>query len=72
VPSRWSSLCTAGFAHSDNGAALRRHFRVDAPFIVLRVLTQLADGGEIDESAPNKAIALYRLNEIEAVTLGLP
>jgi pyruvate dehydrogenase E1 component len=62
VPGTWSSLGTDGFGHSDTRGALRRHFHVDAPSIVLRVLTQLADGRDIDESAPNKAIALYRLN----------
>ncbi|MFF5289071.1 pyruvate dehydrogenase (acetyl-transferring), homodimeric type [Paractinoplanes globisporus] len=66
VPGQWSSLGTDGFGHSDTRRALRRHFRVDAPSIVLRVLSQLADAAEIDESAPHKAIALYRLNEIDA------
>ncbi|MFC4105438.1 pyruvate dehydrogenase (acetyl-transferring), homodimeric type [Micromonospora zhanjiangensis] len=66
VPGPWSSLGTDGFGHSDTRGALRRHFHVDAPSIVLRVLTQLADRAEIDDSAPNKAIALYRLNEIDA------
>jgi pyruvate dehydrogenase E1 component len=62
VPSAWSSLGTDGFGHSDTRAALRRHYRVDAPSIVLRVLTQLADSGDVDEAAPRQAIALYRLN----------
>jgi pyruvate dehydrogenase complex dehydrogenase (E1) component len=64
VPGRWSSLGTDGFGHSDTRGALRRHFHVDAPSIVLRVLTQLADGGDIDETARHKAITRYRLNEI--------
>jgi pyruvate dehydrogenase E1 component len=70
VPGPWSSLGTDGFGHSDTRGALRRHFRVDAPAIVLRVLTQLADAGEVDESAPERAIVLYRLNEIEAAAPG--
>jgi pyruvate dehydrogenase E1 component len=70
VPGAWSSLGTDGFGHSDTRGALRRHFHVDAPSIVLRVLTQLADGGDIDTSAPNKAMELYRLNEIDADTPG--
>jgi pyruvate dehydrogenase E1 component len=70
VPGTWSSLGTDGFGHSDTRGALRRHFHVDAPSIVLRVLIQLADGGDIDESAPNKAIMLYRLNETDAATPG--
>jgi hypothetical protein len=50
--------------------ALRRHLHVDAPSIVLRVLTELADRAEIGEAAPSKAIVLYRLNEIDAATPG--
>jgi pyruvate dehydrogenase E1 component len=70
VPGPWSSLGTDGFGHSDTRGALRRHFHVDAPSIVLRVLTQLADRGEIDESVPNKANELYRLTQIDAATSG--
>jgi len=70
VPGVWSSLGTDGFGHSDTRGVLRRHFHVDAPSIVLRVLAQLADGGDIEESAPAKAIELYRLNEIDAAAAG--
>jgi pyruvate dehydrogenase E1 component len=70
VPGTWSSLGTDGFGHSDTRGALRRHFHVDAPSIVLRVLTQLTDRGEIDETSPTKAIELYRLNDIDAVAPG--
>jgi pyruvate dehydrogenase E1 component len=70
VPAAWSSLGTDGFGHSDTRGALRRHFHVDAPSIVLRVLTQLADQGEIDGSAPGKAVESYRLNEVDAAAPG--
>ncbi|MEU8398349.1 pyruvate dehydrogenase (acetyl-transferring), homodimeric type [Nonomuraea sp. NPDC048892] len=70
VPAPWSSLGTDGFGHSDTRGALRRHFHVDAPSIVLRVLTQLADRGELDASAPGKAVELYRLNEVTAAAPG--
>jgi pyruvate dehydrogenase E1 component len=66
VPAAWSSLGTDGFGHSDTRGALRRHFHVDAPSIVLRVLTQLVDRGELDGSALGKAVELYRLNEVNA------
>jgi pyruvate dehydrogenase E1 component len=66
VPAAWSSLGTDGFARSDTRAALRRHFHVDAPSIVLRVLTQLVDRGELDGSTPDKAVDRYRLNELTA------
>jgi pyruvate dehydrogenase E1 component len=70
VPASWSSLGTDGFGHSDTRGALRRHFHVDAPSIVMRVLTQLVDRGELDESAPGKAVELYRLNEVNAAAPG--
>jgi pyruvate dehydrogenase E1 component len=66
VPAPWSSLGTDGFGHSDTRGALRRHFHIDAPSIVLRVLTQLVDRGELDRSTPGKAVELYRLNKIDA------
>jgi pyruvate dehydrogenase E1 component len=70
VPAAWSSLGTDGFGHSDTRGALRRHFHIDAPSIVLRVLTQLADRGDIDRSVPGKAIDRYRLHEINAAAPG--
>jgi pyruvate dehydrogenase E1 component len=70
VPAAWSSLGTDGFGHSDTRGALRRHFHVDAHSIVLRVLTQLADRGEIDMSAAGEAIDMYRLNEVDPAASG--
>jgi pyruvate dehydrogenase E1 component len=70
VPAPWSSLGTDGFGHSDTRGALRRHFHIDAPSIVLRVLTQLTERGELDTSAPAKAAELYRLNEVTAAAPG--
>ena len=70
VPGGLTTLGTDGFGQSDTRGALRRRFHVDAHSIVLRVLTQLVDGGEIDGSAPAKAIELYRLNEIDAAAPG--
>jgi pyruvate dehydrogenase E1 component len=62
VPSTWSSLGTDGFGRSDTRASLRRHFRVDAPSIVLRVLEQLAARGELDAAAPKMAVDAYLLD----------
>jgi pyruvate dehydrogenase E1 component len=61
VDGDWSSLGTDGFGLSDTRDALRRHFRVDAPHIVLRVLERLAASGRIDPGAPARAMALYGL-----------
>ena len=70
VPAPWSSLGTDGFGHSDTRGALRRHFHVDGPSIALRVLTQLADRGEVDRSAPGNAVERYRLHEVPAAPTG--
>ena len=61
VPGPWSSLGTDGFGLSDTRAALRRHFRVDAPSITLRVLEQLVDAGELNRSVLSRAIHTYRI-----------
>lgn len=61
VPADWSSLGTDGFGMSDTRAALRRHFSVDAPSIVLRVLQRLAGQGKIDAAAASRAMKLYKL-----------
>ncbi len=61
VPGDWSSLGTDGFGLSDTRPALRRHFGVDAPSIVVRVLEQLADRGELDASVPTRATETYQL-----------
>jgi pyruvate dehydrogenase E1 component len=70
VPAPWSSLGTDGFGHSDTRGALRRHFHVDAASIVLRVLTQLVELGDLDETAPGRAVELYRLNTVSAAAPG--
>ena len=60
VPGAWSSLGTDGFGLSDTRRALRQHFGVDAPSIVLRVLEQLVHSGALDRSALNRAHQLNR------------
>jgi pyruvate dehydrogenase E1 component len=65
VPGRWSSLGTDGFGLSDTRAALRGHFKVDAQSIVLRVLQQLVDHGELDGSVLSKAFEAYAVHEVE-------
>ena len=61
VPGDWSSLGTDGFGMSDTRAALRRHFEVDAPSIVLRVLERLGRQGQVDPDAPAEALRRYGL-----------
>ena len=66
VPGEWSSLGTDGFGLSDTRGALRRHFTVDAPSIVVRLLEQLADRDEVDGSVPSQAFQRYRLDDVAA------
>jgi len=61
VPGDWASLGTDGFGHSDTRPALRRHFSVDAPSVVLATLTELARRGELKADTPSEAIAKYDL-----------
>ena len=63
VPGDWLSLGTDGFGHSDTRPALRRHFRVDAPSVVVAVLEALARRGEIKNEAPTEATRRYGLAE---------
>jgi len=66
VPGEWSSLGTDGFGLSDTRGVLRRHFTVDAPSIVVRVLEQLVDRDEVDGSVPFQAFQRYRLDAAAA------
>jgi pyruvate dehydrogenase E1 component len=59
VPGAWSSLGTDGFGHSDTRPALRRHFGIDPPSIVIRALEHLVDRGERDRSVLSRAINAY-------------
>ncbi|GLZ05861.1 pyruvate dehydrogenase E1 component [Actinomadura sp. NBRC 104412] len=62
VPGDYTSLGTDGFGISDTRAAARRFFHVDAPSIVLAVLTRLARRGDIKQETLQQAIERYRLN----------
>ncbi len=68
VPQEFSSLGTDGFGLSDTRAALRRHFKVDAQSIVIAVLTQLAQRGEVSWDIVRKAHEQYRLDDVTATT----
>jgi pyruvate dehydrogenase E1 component len=61
VPNDWASLGTDGYGRSDTRPALRRHFSVDAPSVVLAALIELARRGEVKSEAPQEAIAKYDL-----------
>jgi pyruvate dehydrogenase E1 component len=55
-------LGTDGMGRSDTREALRRHFEIDAPHIVISVLYQLALAGSIPATTVEQAIKKYGLN----------
>ena len=57
-------------AHRQRVLALRRHFKVDAPSIVLKVLEQLVKRGEKDRSVLREAIDRYSLDDVGAAPTG--
>ncbi|HEY7826267.1 MAG TPA: pyruvate dehydrogenase (acetyl-transferring), homodimeric type [Candidatus Acidoferrales bacterium] len=56
MPRRLASLGTDGFGRSESRAALRDFFEVDARFITLATLYELAFDGKIDRSVADRAI----------------
>ncbi len=55
-------LGTDGFGRADTREALRRAFRIDAESIVVAVLYELAEDGEIDYSVVEQALRKYEMN----------
>ena len=70
VPGDYATLGAEGFGFSDTRAAARRHFKIDGPSVVVRVLEQLVARGEMDASAPAQAIERYRLHDVNAGNSG--
>jgi pyruvate dehydrogenase E1 component len=66
VPGGMASLGTDGFGLSDTRPALRRHFKVDAESIVVKVLTQLANYGEIERDVVRQAVEKYQIADPKA------
>ncbi len=59
VPRPFASLGTDGYGFSDTRVALRRHFEVDAPSIVIAVLHNLAQTEAIKAETVSEAIARF-------------
>jgi pyruvate dehydrogenase E1 component len=70
VPGRYATLGADGFGFSDTRAAARRHFKIDGPSVVVRVLSELARDGAVPAEAPAQAIERYRLHDVTAGTSG--
>lgn len=56
VPAPYRVLGTDGFGRSDSRENLRRHFEVNAQYIVVAALAELAKAGDIDKKVVAKAI----------------
>jgi pyruvate dehydrogenase E1 component len=70
VPGRWGSLGADGFGFADTRGAARRFFHIDAPSIVLGVLTELVKDGSLDHAVLRQAIDRYRLLDVAAADPG--
>ncbi|WP_017444923.1 pyruvate dehydrogenase (acetyl-transferring), homodimeric type [Gayadomonas joobiniege] len=62
VPTDYKVLGTDGFGRSDSRENLRKHFEVNAHYIVLAALSELAKRGEIDKKLVSEAIAKFDIN----------
>jgi pyruvate dehydrogenase E1 component len=62
MPRRMATLGTDGFGRSEGRASLRDFFEVDAKFIVLAALHELALDGKIEASVVEKAISELGIN----------
>src|ERR1700735_4885199 len=62
IPRRIASLGTDGFGRSEGRTALRDFFEVDARFIVLATLHELAQEGVVGEATVQNAIKDLRIN----------
>ena len=59
VPQHFVPLGTDGYGRSDTRAALRRHFEVDAPSIVVATLDALASEGRVPRHVVTAALEQY-------------
>ncbi|GAA2528348.1 pyruvate dehydrogenase (acetyl-transferring), homodimeric type [Rarobacter incanus] len=70
IPGDYAVLGADGFGFSDTRPAARRHFKIDGPSVVVKVLQELGRRGEIDPGAHRAAIAKYDLHNVLAGTSG--
>jgi pyruvate dehydrogenase E1 component len=62
MPRRMRSLGTDGFGRSEDRKSLRNHFEVDARFVALATLAELADAGQLDRKVVAQAIKDLEIN----------
>jgi pyruvate dehydrogenase E1 component len=56
LPRRVRSLGTDGFGRSDDRAGLREFFEVDARFVAIATLAELAEDGKVDKKVVSQAV----------------
>lgn len=59
---RYITMGTDGFGRSDLRSELRRHFEVNAHYVVVTALKALADMGEIEPKVVAQAIKVYKID----------
>ena len=62
LPGAYTVLGTDGFGRSDYRVKLRRFFEVDRNYVTVAALKSLADAGEIEPAAVQKAIETYDID----------
>jgi pyruvate dehydrogenase E1 component len=62
MPGRYTTLGTDGFGRSDYRVKLRRFFEVDRHYVTVAALKSLADAGELEPAAVQKAIETYGID----------
>ncbi|MFM2483119.1 pyruvate dehydrogenase (acetyl-transferring), homodimeric type [Celerinatantimonas sp. YJH-8] len=62
VPGPYKVLGTDGFGRSDSRDNLRRHFEVNASYVVVATLYKLAEEGQIEKSVVAEAINKYGID----------
>ena len=62
VPGHYRVLGTDGFGRSDSRENLRRHFEVNAGYIVVATLSELAKTGEVKRSIVSEAITKFNID----------
>jgi pyruvate dehydrogenase E1 component len=66
LPRRVRSLGTDGFGRSDDRAGLREFFEVDARFVALATLAELADEGQVDRKVVSQAVKDFGIDAEKA------
>lgn len=60
--SNYKVLGTDGYGRSDSRENLRRHFEVNASYVVVATLSELAKRGEVEKSVVVEAIKKFNID----------